>query len=769
MQSAMKRFIQMTGTNLNTDPTVAPSWERPSFRRVLFFTLLVLSTAMFSPVDAQDATEEPQTMSLDVKEMDIRDAIRMISKGYNLNIILDKEVTGKVTLHLTDVPIMKGLRSLAESQGLEVRQEGNVYRIGTAPEKKKSIIRFHRGKLSLDIQNMDVLKFIEEVSSKTAASIVPDSKIEGQLTGKLYQVPLDDGLRAILEGNGYDVQRRRGIYHVSQPEQTASSTPRRRTRFNKGGKDFYVDFSRGLLSLDVTNGNLSDVLQAIAEQSDMEVVTYGNVTDEVNAKLYDLSLTEALALLLGGTKYTFVQKGKVILIGNRNTATPSGQALSTSDLVHLRHIKADEIQKILPKNIPQTNIKVVKEQNALLVSGTSEDIVQTKEFLNTVDIPTPQVVIDVIVVEFNRSMTRELGIEGGGGGEDSHMNWSFPGLLWNRSWESFNSFRESMEGTREGATKFAFFDKSPSFYLKLKALEEAEKARVLAHPSITVLNGNKATINVGETRYHKIIGGTSENPTYRFQPINFGINVDITPWISQSGQITAEVSPKISNQQGINDEGLPNVFERSVTTTVRLDDGQTLVLGGLLNSSEGTQNTKIPILGDLPILGHLFKSTAKHKTQTNLVIYITPHVIRKSRSVDLRKELERFQDAQHQSLGEYMGINSDEKEIEETIKGPAGALKMGVSDQAEEFEEMQLDTSGASSGDLGSDSVGEGTVEKDTIERSNDSSEETTSRESSRNRPMKRFLGRSKERERPEEEARDKYYDNYDDENEGNQ
>ncbi len=138
--------------------------------------------------------------------------------------------------------------------------------------------------------------------------------------------------------------------------------------------------------------------------------------------------------------------------------------------------------------------------------------------------------------------------------------------------------------------------------------------------------------------------------------------------------------------------------------------------------------------------------------------------------MDLRKELERFQDAQHQSLGEYMGINSDEKEIEETIKGPAGALKMGGS-QAEEFEEMRLDTSGASSDEIESDNSGEGDskTEEDTIERSNDSSEETTSRESSRNRPMKRFLGRSKERERPEEEARDKYYDNYDDENEGNQ
>ena len=129
-------------------------------------------------------------------------------------------------------------------------------------------------------------------------------------------------------------------------------------------------------------------------------------------------------MLLGGTRFTFVQKDNVILIGDRNTATPSGQTLSKSELIHLKHIKADNLPSILPKDIPPTNVRVIKEQNALLISGTSEDIVTAKEFLNTIDIPTPQVRIDAIIVEFKIISTKNLpsGQEEYRGLQDSSYN-----------------------------------------------------------------------------------------------------------------------------------------------------------------------------------------------------------------------------------------------------------------------------------------------------------------------------------------------------------
>jgi type IV pilus assembly protein PilQ len=639
--------------------------------RNIFFLLVSISVIISLHIciiaQPDDTTQIKQTMSLDVKDTEISDVIRMISRGYGLNIILDRDVTGKVTLHLTDAPIIEGLNTLAESNGWELVKEGSVYRIRKPVAKTKSSIKFSKGRLTVDIQNVNVIDFIKEISSKTAVSIVPDSKISGMVSGKLYKVPLEDGLKALLEGNGFKVTKRRNIYRVSQEiasTSTAASDRRKSRRSTKGrSKEFFVECEDGFLNIDVINGDLSTVINAISEQSDIEIIIYGKLSGEVNAKLNNIPLAQGLALLLGGTKFTFVLKDNVILIGDRNTATPSGKTLSKSELIHLKHIKADEVPKILPKNIPVNNVKVIKEQNALLVSGTSEDIVKTGEFLETIDIPTPQVVIDVVVVEYTRDLDRDFGFEFAAnkknqeGKVDAGSNeWSFPELQVNRS----GSKAKEALGLIFGEA--AFISSLPeSFHMALRMLETQKKAKVLAQPSITVLNGNKATIDVGQTQYYRVTGGTPQNPTHNFRPIKFGISLNITPWISKSGQITAEISPEISNSMGItegDDGGYPNLFRRSATTTVRIDDGKTLILGGLLRSEEQVTHKKVPFLGDIPILGYLFKTTKKLRVQTNLVIYITPRIVDKDNYVDLNEELKQF------DINERKGVFKRRKFIE---------------------------------------------------------------------------------------------------------
>ena len=112
---------------------------------------------------------------------------------------------------------------------------------------------------------------------------------------------------------------------------------------------------------------------------------------------------------------------------------------------------------------------------------------------------------------------------------------------------------------------------------------------------------------------------------------------------NMSGQITADLTPVISNPMGVSADGYPNVFQRSVNTTVRLDNGQTLVLGGLLRGDEQNGLKKIPILGDIPILGALFRTSTKKNIQTNLVIYITPHIIAENDTINLASELKKLE------------------------------------------------------------------------------------------------------------------------------
>ncbi|NLD99718.1 MAG: hypothetical protein GX640_07575, partial [Fibrobacter sp.] len=278
----------------------------------LFFACLFFLSVTAAYTQDSIKVYNPEKLSIDVKDTDIRDVIRMISKGYNLNILLDNGISGKITLHLTDVPIMEGLRSIAEANGLQVIKENSVYKIQKATAEQKSLVRYSDGKLTIDVQNVDVKDFIKELSSKTAISIVPDSKVEGIVTGKLFQVPLDDGIRAILEGNGFKVTKRKNIYQIIKDSDPAPGFSPPRQNYNSRNTKFFVDYSNGLISLDVSNGDLEEIIRAISEQGDVEIITYGSLKSEINAKLTNTPLTEALALLLGGTRFTFVQKDNVI-------------------------------------------------------------------------------------------------------------------------------------------------------------------------------------------------------------------------------------------------------------------------------------------------------------------------------------------------------------------------------------------------------------------------------------------------------------------------
>lgn len=636
--------------------------------------LLATVTIVFAQVKNPPSVQEDQKLSIDVKDTDIRDVIRMISKGYDINILLDQDVSGKVTLHLVDVPIMEGLRSIAALNNLEVVQDGSVYNIKKITEEQKSLIRYSNGKLTVDVQNVDVRDFLKELSSKTAVSIVPDTKVEGMISGKLYQVDLDDGLRALLEGNGFSVLKRKNIFQVSQDASRGGGaagegkSPSSRFRNRQSSNDIYVDYSNGLLSVDVVNGDLEEIIRAIAEQSEAEIITYGSIKTEINAKLNNVPLTEALALLLGGTRFTFVQKDNVILIGDRNTATPSGIALSKSELIHLKHIKADNIPSILPKDIPATNVRVIKEQNALLISGTSEDIVSAIEFLKTIDIPTPQVRIDAVIVEFKENLDKEFGLRGGMDWrliDSSYVMTPFPKSMHSSGSQNFEmglsgKFLKNAVRKLFGGNVPSLLNKIPDdFFSILRFLETQDKAKVLAQPSIMTLNGNKASIDVSETQYFKVETGVGENHTSRFQPIKFGIQLDIVPWISQSGQITAEITPNVSNSEKTNNEGYPNVSTRSINTTVRLNDGQTLILGGLIKNQETTYSYKIPFLGDLPIIGVLFRHSGKTRSKSNLIVFITPHIVLGDSEVNLDHELEKF---------EIHDMNIIEKTVHDGVK-----------------------------------------------------------------------------------------------------
>ena len=606
-------------------------------------------------------SQSPPRMTFDFKDTDIRDVVRSISIAYGLNIVIDKDIAAKVTIHLTDVPVLDGLRTVLGTHGLALLNEGDIYRIAKAEDKGKGAIAVsRRDTLNMDIDNMDVRDFIRDISAKTGINIIAEKNVEGRISGTLRNIDVENGIRALFEANGFITRYRGDIIMVSSKEKTEGPSVGGRPIGGPGGfmqrssgrqQDLDVRVKDGKVSVDLNSADIGDALKQISDQSQLNFITYGDVRGEVNAKLDNVPLEKAIGLLMAGTNYSFAIKDSILLVGDRNSATPSGQALSTSVLLHLKHIKADNFMTVLPKSIPATNVQLVKEQNAVLITGTMDLITQVQEFIDQVDIPTPQIMIETIVVEFSKDVGKEWGIKAGRGkltdstysaGSESYIP-SYWGSMSGRGVRNMindvnTGIKKPLNGFQFGTMGFLPDD----FWITLKALESESKAKVMAQPRIATLNGNKASINVGVTRYFRLQGGTIENPFVRFQEIKSGIKLDITPWISQSGQVTVEISPEISNSTGDNQEGFPNVSTRSVNTTVRLNDGETIIIGGLMRAEDNKQVEKVPILGSIPLLGKLFQSQGSQKSTSELVIYLTPHILKDGDAVDLQGDLEKF-------------------------------------------------------------------------------------------------------------------------------
>ena len=600
-------------------------------------------------------------LNVDYVDEPIMDVLRAIATAFKLSIIPDKDLGDvKVTIHLENIPVLEGLDKLCKSHGLEMIADGNVYRVRKTKETAFSLIEVHNKRMNLDVQNRPVKDFLREFVEKTRINIVPGQDLRGLVTGHLKDVDPIDGFKALMEANNYEVRLKNGVYLVENGDSASRGEAGgfARGRHNQGypgptSGSADVDVHEGNVTLSLNNASLGDAIRVIAEQAGLNFTIIGDVTGNVNAQLKGVTVDEALSALLQGTRYAYIRKDGTLLIGDRNPNTPSGQALSGAELIYLKYIKAENIEKIIPKSLSADNIKVIKEQNAVLISGTGDDIAQVKSFLDQVDVPTPQVLMEVVVVEYNRNKNSDFGIAAG--------TQNYPGTN--------VDITGSMSGIRQTFSKGSFQGVigilPPKFDLSLKALESKNKAKILSMPKITTLNGNKADLRVSRTSYYPVRSVTKDGfQNNDFRTIEDGITIELTPWITKHGEVNVTISPSIKTSEQAVGEAPPPVTNRSINTNVSLMDGETIALGGLINSKEENSREFVPILGSIPILGYLFSWRNAHSLTTELVIYVTPHILNpEAQSVSLEEEFE--------SLDRRSGFLKNSDFIKSSMEGAA--------------------------------------------------------------------------------------------------
>jgi len=169
---------------------------------------------------------------------------------------------------------------------------------------------------------------------------------------------------------------------------------------------------------------------------------------------------------------------------------------------------------------------------------------------------------------------------------------------------------------------------TPQLEGALRALLSEGSAHIRANPRMAAVNGNRAEIFIGAQKFIRVTYIQSGQEQERIQGVPVGVRLRVTPWTGGNGEVTSTIQVEVSNIRSIDPEtGLPLLSTRKANSTVRTRDGETIIIGGLRQQQTETTRSKIPILGDIPIIGGLFRSSSTSSTDTELMVFITPTVL----------------------------------------------------------------------------------------------------------------------------------------------
>ena len=239
------------------------------------------------------------------------------------------------------------------------------------------------------------------------------------------------------------------------------------------------------------------------------------------------------------------------------------------------------------------------------------------------------VAMDTEVLEVDEGTVKQLGLAVPAGGDQHDVYGSAAAL----------SARQHRPGRRAADPVSELLSAHPhpdlSFTAVLNFLIANNKARILEDPRITTVSGRTASLRAGETVNILTTtgGGTGTVATTQVQSFQTGVTLDITPVVNDGDYITVTLHPSVNSIAAISAAGVPNIQTRDTTTTVGLHDGQTIVIAGLIEDIDSRSVQKIPFLGDLPLIGRaLFTYQNVQKTRNELIVTVTPHIVRPGES-----------------------------------------------------------------------------------------------------------------------------------------
>jgi hypothetical protein len=306
--------------------------------------------------------------------------------------------------------------------------------------------------------------------------------------------------------------------------------------------------------------------------------------------------------------------GTVIEVLPLRAAAPSANGAASTNANDI----ANAVAEALGDSTPNLKITVPNNTTELILAGPPGQIRLAQALIEQLDVAQKLVVLDTQIFEIDETAARNLG-----------LSLTQPVISTTYSEVAPTAPPNSVSGSPPPFLGLLRFTRTPlSIGVTLNALIQHGNAKILSNPQITTISGRTASIRSGDNISILTTAGGSSGTvaTTQLQTFQTGVSLDITPIVNAGDYISVTLHPTVNSLSGTQN-GIPQISTRDTQTTVGMRAGQTLIIGGLIEDDVNTEEQKIPLLGDIPLIGHVFRNTTYNRTRNELVITVTPHIV----------------------------------------------------------------------------------------------------------------------------------------------
>ena len=571
----------------------------------LFILLLIILLGIVN----LKANEEP-TININFKNLQINDLIKITSKIINKNILLTQKINGKVDF-ISNKPVKKSeilnvLVYVLESKGYTMIDNNGLLRIVRINDASKYNMPV------VSKKKLNTFQMVTEIFSVQNANVdYVSSKIRHLISKSAKLVTDKESNSIIITDFPANIKTIKTVISIISND---SKKYTKTIKLNNIDASSIITDIKAVIKAIYNEKIQKEKVSVLLSKENNSIMLVGKQSN-VNYIIRYIKELDKQGSLVEKTV-------KVIYLKN---------AESKNIIKLLTGVADNKSKKANPKSPTKDKPYIASddESNSIILMGQKKQIKYYEELIQMLDIDRQQVYVQARIIEVSENKTRDIGIKYGLSG-------------FNRSSKGLTSFTSALTGaspidlTTLGTfgLKLDSLTSALSLGMSLNLLHQNGAADIVSEPSLLCINNKKSSIYVGQTVSIKTSKTNGSSSTESYKREDIGLRLSIKPRISNGNKVLLEITTKIedvSRSDGAN--GQPNTSKKELETSAIVNNGESVILGGYIRTSMDNQEYKVPLLGDIPLLGSLFRNNKDVTDKINLVIIITPYIVPKSKDL----------------------------------------------------------------------------------------------------------------------------------------